>query len=425
MKKLLAISLLLFISVSIPFSARSQEIKTVRDARQEGLKNIRAKKYAEALKCCETGLQICKDPREKQQFLSMIGSIFAAENKFDSAVAKYVEASAVPGILQDDIFLNIYYAGHYSTVKKDNDGAIKYFRKAFEIQGVKNYKRLQNICITRICGILFTQKKDDECIKTADEGIAKIKGDDASIHNLLDRKGAAFARKKDFVSAQKAISEAMQLKNITDEERLASARRSAEFYALEKKFAKAAEVSAMAADTFNKVKNKNLLFTCMSDSVRYYLNAKEYAKALEMVKKYENTITAPAGKLALYLNGMLAAFDNKNMKECEELSLKAEKFLASGNWLQKNRYYEIRGRVLEMKGDFAGAEKMYLEAGKIPGLNKNYVSVSFSKVAELYYLKKKDPVKAKEFMDKAKAAGTWYNQRVDALIRRDLKKLQK
>ena len=78
-----------------------------------------------------------------------------------------------------------------------------------------------------------------------------------------------------------------------------------------------------------------------------------------------------------------------------------------------------------MKGDFAGAEKMYLEAGKIPGLNKNYVSVSFSKVAELYYLKKKDPVKAKEFMDKAKAAGTWYNQSVDALIRRDLKKLQK
>ena len=425
MKKLVPVILSGLISFSAILSAQVPEIKTVRDARIEGQKNIKAKKYADAVKCYEAGLAVCKTPSEKQQMLAMTANVFAAERKFDQAVAKYVEASSVQGITPDEALLNMYYAGHYSILKKDDASAVKYFRQAAEIKGAKNYVRLQHICITRICGTLFSMKKYDECIKTADEGLAKIT-EDALKSTLLDRKAAAFAQKKDFASAQKTIAEAVQLKNITDDVRIISARRSAEFYMQERKYAKAGEVMAMAAEKFRKGKNKSLYFSSMNEAVRYYSTAKEYGKALLLVEKYEKEITLPAMKLELYLNGMLAALNKKDVKKCEELTAKAEKLLSKGNVLQKNRYYEIKGRFLaECKNDLAGAEQAYLEAAKIPGLNKNYVSALFSKVAEIHYLKKKDPAKANEYMTKAKAAGAWYNKRIDSLIQRDLKKVQK
>ena len=425
MKKILTVILSGLISSSAVLSAQAPVIKTVRDARIEGQKNIRAKKYADAVKCYEEGLAVCRTPSEKQQMLAMIAGVLAAERKFDQAVAKYLEASSVQGINADEALINLYYAGHYSALRKDDASAVKYFRQASEVKGAKNYVRLQHICLTRICGTFFSMKKYDECIKTADEGLAKIAEDNLK-STLLDRKAAAFAQKKDFVSAQKTITEAMKLINITDDVRITSAKRSAEFYMQERKPADAARTMAMAADTFKKGKNKALHFSCLNDAVRYYSSAKDDAKALELVKKYENEITLPAQKLELYLNGMVAALNKRDVKNCEDFTAKAEKLLSNGSVFQKNRYYELKGRFLvDCKNDLAGGEQAYLEASKLPGLNKNYVSAYLSKIAEIHYLKKKDPVKANEFMTRAKAAGSWYNKRVDALIQRDLKKNQK
>lgn len=424
MKIFLYVLTVFSLSSTLFLSAQMPEIKTLADAKREGMKNQKAKKYAEAIQCYEKGAKIAKTPFEKQQMLGFAGLVYSLKKEYTSAVAKYVEAASVEGITTDEKLLNLYYAGHYSSLKKDNENTVKYFRESSGLKDIKKYRNLQLNCAIRLCSYLYSMKKYDDCIKEAEVFLAKTDNGGVLV-NLSEVKADCLAAKKDLAGAKKVMEDVMQKKNLSDDLMLVCARKLAGLYARERKFDKAAEILEKVITENKNGKSINLRFTAMNEAAGYYNRMREYQKALLTVKKYENEIKNPGTKLSLYTTAMLASHQMKDSKGGLEWSKKAEEFLpASASYLQYS-FYDAKGKLLELAKDYASAEKAYLAVENIKGINKNYISAAYSNIAVMYYLRVKDLAKAKENMDKAKKYGKWYNAVIAKLIERDLAKQKK